>query len=107
MFNGNVTAALHERGGNFMDITHADHCIEMLRQSAMCESDVTPVVYQYSEKTGKSTGRTGVIHQCRDFDQVQEWARKRVIDVPELWGQGVELGLCGVDDPSTCVEASL
>ena len=54
-----------------MHIVHADHCIEMLRQSEVCESDVTPVVYQYSEKTGKSTGRTGVLHQCKDFEELQ------------------------------------
>ncbi|KAF2451771.1 hypothetical protein P171DRAFT_438445 [Karstenula rhodostoma CBS 690.94] len=105
MYNGNITAALRDRGASFMDIVHADHCIEMLRQSAMCESDVTPIVYQYSEKTGKSTGRTGVIHQCRDFGKVQEWAKERVATVPDVWGKGVELGLCAIDDPETCVQA--
>lgn len=90
-----------------IDLKHSDHCIEMLRQAAMCHSDVTPVVYQYSEKTGKSTGRTGVLHQCKNFSKLQHWTKQRTVDVPDVWGRGPELGLCGVDDPETCIESSL
>lgn len=90
-----------------MSIAHADHCIDMLRQSAMCEGDVTPIVYQYSERTGKVMGRTGVLHQCRDFDQLQRWAKAHVTNKPEVWGKRVELGLCAADEPETCLKPAM
>ena len=69
----------------------------------MCEADVTPIVYQYSEKTGEVMGRTGTLHQCRDFTKVQEWAKAHTALGPGAWGKDVELGLCAVDEPETCV----
>jgi hypothetical protein len=56
---------------------HIDHCIDMLRQSVMCSSDVTPIPYAWYPKYQEVLPMTGIMHTCRDFDAVRDWARER------------------------------
>ena len=53
-------------------IEHLDHCVESLRQSLVCNADISPVRWEWIEKKGWSTTTTD--HICRDWDRVTEWA---------------------------------
>lgn len=54
---------------------HTDHCIDNLRQGIMCAVDVTPLVWQWNDERQKLGPRMDVIHSCRNFDNVKEWAK--------------------------------
>ncbi|TDZ33117.1 Cyclochlorotine biosynthesis protein O [Colletotrichum spinosum] len=58
---------------------HLAHCIDSIRQSIMCHSDVTPLVLQWDEELQKSRHRANMPHTCRDFNKIRDWARKRAI----------------------------
>ncbi|KAJ3718988.1 hypothetical protein C8R42DRAFT_675184, partial [Lentinula raphanica] len=60
---------------------HMDHCIDALRQTIMCSGDITPVVWRWNYAMATAMRDASVIHQCRDFDRVQEWAMKRAPEV--------------------------
>ncbi|KAK1958777.1 hypothetical protein LY78DRAFT_647063 [Colletotrichum sublineola] len=97
-------AALKDRGGDHLSITHLDHCIDSLRQSIQCTGDVVPNVFQYSLKYGEVRARSTVVHECRNFSKIQEWAAQHHVPGPfKGFGKGRELGKCGIDDPRTCL----
>ncbi|KAK2053621.1 hypothetical protein LY76DRAFT_524240, partial [Colletotrichum caudatum] len=97
-------AALEDRGGDHLSITHLDHCIDSLRQSIQCTGDVVPNVFQYSLKHGDVRARSTVVHECRNFSKIQEWAAQHHVPGPfKDFGRGPELGKCGVDDQWTCL----
>jgi hypothetical protein len=60
-----------------LSMTHIDHCIDMLRQSVMCSSDVTPIPYAWYPQYQEVLPMTGITHTCRDFDAIRDWARER------------------------------
>ena len=49
---------------------HVRHCIELLRNSIMCQPDLTVEVK--NEELGGVTG-FGTEHQCKDWDGLQSW----------------------------------
>jgi len=59
---------------------HMAHCISSLRQSLMCSADVTPIVWQWSERSKKVFERSDVVHTCRRFDKIQDWAQEHFLD---------------------------
>ncbi|ESK82890.1 hypothetical protein Moror_1378 [Moniliophthora roreri MCA 2997] len=63
---------------------HVVHCIDHIRRSIMCASDVSPNVFQWD--TGENTilGNLAVLHSCRDFNRIKEWARERELQPGEL-----------------------
>ncbi|KAJ7641088.1 hypothetical protein FB45DRAFT_1053696 [Roridomyces roridus] len=58
---------------------HISHCVEWLRQSIMCTSDTSVIVWQWDSARNTSVFRSDVAHTCRKFDNVQAWAKERVI----------------------------
>lgn len=52
---------------------HIRHCIDLLRQSLMCQPDTTIEVKD--KEIGGVTG-FGTEHQCREWDQLIEWTRR-------------------------------
>ncbi|OAK99032.1 hypothetical protein IQ06DRAFT_357079 [Phaeosphaeriaceae sp. SRC1lsM3a] len=60
-----------------LNVVHIDHCIDQLRQSLMCTVDVTPIPYEWYPKYGAYMPSTGIMHTCRNFEAVQNWAKKR------------------------------
>jgi hypothetical protein len=96
--------ALMAKGGHAMGLEHLDHCIDGLRQSTQCHGDVAPTVFQYSPKAGIICARANIVHECRDFRKIVEWADQHKSRLPfERFGDGPELGKCGWDDPGTCL----
>jgi hypothetical protein len=58
---------------------HISHCIDLIRQSLMCHSDVTPLVFQWSEAEQKHEPMPNIYHTCRNFEAIQEWAKERAV----------------------------
>ncbi|KAJ6115581.1 hypothetical protein N7523_005998 [Penicillium sp. IBT 18751x] len=85
-------------------IIHLDHCINIIRQSLQCFSDVTPYVFQWSEEAQAVHAYANVVHTCRNFDGVREWALERTYT--DSW-DGVdhrdEQGACRSGDSGDCL----
>jgi hypothetical protein len=60
-----------------LSMTHIDHCVDMLRQSLMCTSDITPIPFAWYPKYEAVLPTTGITHTCRDFEAIQDWAKER------------------------------
>ncbi|KAK7890231.1 hypothetical protein LTR67_008116 [Exophiala xenobiotica] len=61
-----------------IDAQHLNHCINSLRQSIMCHSDIAPVVWQWDHPADKvefNRGFLSVTHTCRNFERIQKWAK--------------------------------
>ncbi|EKG10358.1 hypothetical protein MPH_12550 [Macrophomina phaseolina MS6] len=58
---------------------HLAHCVDSLRQSIMCHSDITPLVLQWDDEMQKSRHRANMPHTCRDFGKIRDWAMNRAI----------------------------
>jgi hypothetical protein len=57
-------------------IDHMEHCVESIRQSLQCFSDVSTLYWEWSEKTQRMLGNTKTTHTCRNFEKIQDWAKK-------------------------------
>jgi len=64
---------------DLMKIEHIDHCIDSIRQSLMCSSDITPIPWAWVEEHQKLEPVATGMHTCRDFDAIREWANHRII----------------------------
>ncbi|KAI4157983.1 MAG: hypothetical protein LQ342_007843 [Letrouitia transgressa] len=58
---------------------HMDHCLDALRQSTMCESDVTPVTFVNNFFGRGVYPNLVATHTCRDFDALVNWAKGREV----------------------------
>ncbi|KAF2278757.1 uncharacterized protein EI97DRAFT_465165 [Westerdykella ornata] len=59
--------------------THWHHCFDYLRQSLMCNADVTLETLERSKVDGRilrSVDGWGTKHVCRDFGRLWEWAQE-------------------------------
>lgn len=59
-----------------LSMIHMDHCIDQLRQSLACSSDVTPIPYVWYPQYNSTLPQTGITHTCRNFDAIRDWARE-------------------------------
>ena len=58
-------------------IMHKAHCVDHLRQLAMCNADLTPVPTQWFSGLGQNYINSSQVHTCRDFWSVRSWATER------------------------------
>jgi len=74
--------------GSHYNITFDDstirYCLSGLRQSVMCSADTSVIVWQWSDAYNRAMERTDIPHSCKDFTKIQEWVRKRYVDVNGL-----------------------
>ncbi|KAJ5703471.1 hypothetical protein N7493_011860 [Penicillium malachiteum] len=56
-----------------------NRCIETIRQSIMCATDLTPSPSRYNPGLGHSYIDTANHHTCRDFDRVHRWVKERSV----------------------------
>ena len=61
-------------------IYHMEHCVESLRQSLQCASDVSTIFWEWSPANKKMMGNTQTTHTCRDFEKIQQWGRKHKLE---------------------------
>ncbi|KAL1958761.1 hypothetical protein VTO42DRAFT_3880 [Malbranchea cinnamomea] len=62
-----------------MEMRHIDHCIDSIRQSLMCSSDISTIPWTWDEEDQEAKAVGATIHTCRDFDRISEWAREHRI----------------------------
>ncbi|KAI5458860.1 hypothetical protein BGZ63DRAFT_514270 [Mariannaea sp. PMI_226] len=72
----------------YFDSEHIEHCIDTIRQSLMCQTDITPLVYQWDNNKERMRIHGDVIHSCRNFDRIREWAKEK-----SFMSQGLKLDL--------------
>ncbi|TPX18223.1 uncharacterized protein E0L32_002732 [Thyridium curvatum] len=68
----------------YLETEHVEHCIESLRQSIMCHSDITPLVSQWNSEKQQMELRSSVVHSCRSFQRVREWASDHQLKFSDL-----------------------
>ncbi|KAJ6585763.1 hypothetical protein B0H19DRAFT_427383 [Mycena capillaripes] len=75
-------------------ISHVRHCIGAIRQALMCSADISTVVWQWSAERQLAEQRDDVVHVCRDFDRIRDWASKHTfVFQPSDFNVYVEDGL--------------
>jgi len=60
---------------NTLAALHMDHCLDALRQSTMCEADITPVIFVHNFFGRGVFPKLVATHTCRDFDAIVDWAK--------------------------------
>ncbi|KAF9491713.1 hypothetical protein BDN71DRAFT_1397844 [Pleurotus eryngii] len=83
---GHHPAVLHKRSGtmahpNITDTEHLRHCINSIRQSLMCSSDISVNVFYNPRKESRPFPRFDQLHTCRNFDKLRAWAFGRTTAV--------------------------
>ena len=68
---------------------HLEHCVESIRQSLQCSSDVSTIYWEWSEKGQKMMGNLKTTQTCRDFGKIQDWAREHAMSHDPDWLQFV------------------
>ncbi|KAB8303040.1 hypothetical protein EYC80_004494 [Monilinia laxa] len=59
---------------------HNEHCLDFLRQAAMCHGDIGIVTYEWSEDSLMPvTNQT--THQCIDWKKLDDWSKERSVDM--------------------------
>lgn len=55
-----------------LTLYHLDHCIDSLRQSAMCAGDITPIPFAWYQDYQAYESYSGIMRTCRDFGAIQD-----------------------------------
>ncbi|KAF9893744.1 hypothetical protein FE257_009914 [Aspergillus nanangensis] len=56
---------------------HLDHCVDSIRQSLMCSSDISVIIWQWHEPSQSVRPHANITHTCRDFEAIRNWAWSR------------------------------
>lgn len=62
---------------------HVAHCLGHVRQALMCAADTTPISWQWNEQAQTVRRRDDVVHTCRNFEAIQEWAEERFVSISD------------------------
>jgi hypothetical protein len=73
-----------------VDYGHVNHCLIYLRQTVMCNVDVTlePAIHKQLTKDGKVVNTVtgvGVTHECRDWEQVADYMEQNYAKWKDTW----------------------
>jgi hypothetical protein len=79
---------------------HIAHCIDAIRQSIMCASDVTAYTWQWTEELGY-VNHVKNAHTCRNFDAIREWA---TVNTERIYFDGDVRVMNDPLDPDTWVD---
>ena len=60
---------------------HIDHCLEYMREAAMCRGDTTLSTFQWA--AGKPYSRVTSEHECVSWERLDAWARQRMVDMSD------------------------
>ncbi|KAG0645189.1 Oxidase ustYa [Hyphodiscus hymeniophilus] len=64
-------------GENVTMSDHIEHCIDSIRQTLMCASDITPMPFAWYTEWQVNFPVFDTLHTCRDFDAIRDWALER------------------------------
>ena len=59
------------------NIMHLSHCVDSMRQSLMCHSDIATINFFWSDEENHMKGNLETTHMCRDFSKIRQWAAAR------------------------------
>ncbi|KAM7209507.1 protein of unknown function (DUF3328) domain containing protein [Naviculisporaceae sp. PSN 640] len=61
---------------------HVSHCVNVLREAIMCAADTSVVTFQWNKAIKSAQPRADVLHVCRDFEGIWDWAweNKNVVE---------------------------
>jgi hypothetical protein len=62
---------------------HVDHCIETLRKTLVCQSDVTPMLIIDDPTKPDGCPDFNAFHRCRRFEKVWAWNKANQVDEPK------------------------
>lgn len=70
----------------------SEHCIDTIRQSIMCTSDMTPIPEAHTDfkPHGHLEPIFQIEHTCRDYSAIQKWAKGRDSLDDEVWRKNAE-----------------
>ncbi|KAF8993370.1 hypothetical protein BDQ17DRAFT_1312361 [Cyathus striatus] len=54
---------------------HISHCVDSVRQSLMCNADISVNVWQWSDEVKGVVGYSTQAHSCKNFNKLLDWAR--------------------------------
>ncbi|KAJ7206264.1 hypothetical protein GGX14DRAFT_397076 [Mycena pura] len=83
-------ARLDKSGAALLKPGHLAHCIDSIRQSLMCAADTSPIVWQWSPERKRATTKFDIVHSCRRFESVVDWAWQRHIKSAPDFTQEIE-----------------
>lgn len=82
------------RNGNYKDmfpesdlenqLNHVGHCVDMIRQSLICEGDIAISTYDWKMDHLLPWPNFRVAHECVDWDSIMAWAKEHA--APSLYG---------------------
>jgi len=55
---------------DLLGIEHLDHCVDILRQSIICNSDITPTTFTRTSIQSSIKVVAEVVHTCRNFAKI-------------------------------------
>ncbi|MCJ1321001.1 hypothetical protein MMC15_006343 [Xylographa vitiligo] len=61
---------------------HVGHCIDILRQDAMCNADTTVMTYDWFEGISKPIAHATNPGKCRGWSKVYRWAKEYQVNAP-------------------------
>ncbi|KIY65540.1 hypothetical protein CYLTODRAFT_379255 [Cylindrobasidium torrendii FP15055 ss-10] len=61
---------------------HISHCIDSIRQSLMCNPDLSVNVWQWNATQAAVVGHGTQVHSCRSFDRIRDWAHASAMVEP-------------------------
>jgi hypothetical protein len=78
--------------GNVLINEYIEHCIDTIRQSIMCTSDLTPIPEAYTDfkPNGHLEPIFQIEHTCRDYSAIQKWAKGRDALDGAIWRKNAE-----------------
>ncbi|KAF7978949.1 hypothetical protein HWV62_44173 [Athelia sp. TMB] len=59
-------------GGGIFD--HVDHCLNAIRESLVCNADLTPVTWHWNERDQISGVEFNAVHTCVNWENIHTWA---------------------------------
>ncbi|KAI1078855.1 hypothetical protein F5B20DRAFT_546455 [Whalleya microplaca] len=63
-----------------MNRLHNEHCIDFLRQSAMCHGDIGLIAYSWRAED-RMPFANATSHQCINWDRFSQWTKARSVDM--------------------------
>ena len=82
---------------------HVIHCIDSLRQEVICHADDTP---RFSDTSKIPESGVGQVRQCRNWDQLAEWAKRYDACYRYISGSASRAALPQVQKFLYCLEGS-
>ncbi|CAJ2504617.1 Uu.00g120110.m01.CDS01 [Anthostomella pinea] len=81
----------HEKSDEAMarEAKHVDHCVEYIRESLMCQPDLSMVTFRWINNTAQHEDKSAFyptnfdvsLHTCADWQALDTWAGERVFDL--------------------------